>query len=79
MTTNIIKPKKAIIKNPEKDMDCLMVVLADLIIDSFIDRQQTKGNKTRYIKENELKRAFRDSNSRSSQVRKGLSSTRTAI
>lgn len=62
MTTQIIKPIE------EKDIDSLLIVLADLIIDSFIEnRQQTKGTKTRYIKENELKNTFRDSNSRPSK------------
>lgn len=62
MTTQIIKPIE------EKDIDSLLMVLADLIIDSFIEsRQQTKGSKTRYIKENELKHTFRDSNSRPSK------------
>jgi hypothetical protein len=71
--------KKVPNKTKEKDIDNLLVVLTDLIIDLFIEnRQQTKGNKTRYIK-NELKDTFRIFNGRSRQVRKDLSSTRTAI
>lgn len=63
-TKNTIQ-KSAI--DSQEDIDSLLVVLCDLIIDSFIEkRQQTKGNKTRHTKE-ELKHTFRDSNSRLSK------------
>lgn len=48
-------------------LDSLMVVLSDLIIDSFIEkRQRTRGIETRHTKE-ELKPIFRDSESRLSK------------
>ena len=50
-----------------EDTDSLLVVLCDLIIDSFIEkRQRTKDIKTRHTKE-ELKPIFRDSDSRLSK------------
>lgn len=51
----------------EEDFDANLVVLCDLIIDSFIEkRQRTKGSETRHTKE-ELKPIFRDSDSRLSK------------
>lgn len=51
----------------EEDFDANLVVLCDLIIDSFIENwQRTRGNKTRHTKE-ELKPIFRDSDSRLSK------------
>ncbi len=51
----------------QEDEDTLMVVICDLIIDSFIEkRHRTKGTKTRHTKE-ELKPIFRDSDSRLSK------------
>lgn len=54
-------------KEPQEKIDRLLLVLSDLIIDSFLaNRQQTKSIKTRHNK-NELKQAFQDSDSRLSQ------------
>lgn len=60
------KQSKNTTKTNSQTIDNLLVVLCDLIIDSFITRQQTKGSKTRHTKE-ELKQSFRDSNSRLSK------------
>jgi len=63
-TKNSIQ-KRAI--NFQEDIDSLLVVLCDLIIDSFIEkRQRTNGSQTRHTKE-ELKPFFRDSDSRLSK------------
>lgn len=60
------KQSKTTTKTDSQTIDNLLVVLCDLIIDSFIMRQQTKGGKTRHTKD-ELKQSFRDSNSRLSK------------
>ena len=50
----------------QEDIENLLVALCDLIIDSFIKKQQTKGSETRHTN-NELKDSFRDLNSRLSK------------
>jgi len=58
--------QKAVKESKEK-IDRLLLVLSDLIIDSFLlKRQQTEAIKTRHNK-NELKQAFQDSDSPLSQ------------
>jgi len=55
------------VKESKEKIDRLLLVLSDLIIDSFLlKRQQTEAIKTRHNK-NELKQAFQDSDSRLSQ------------
>lgn len=65
-TKNINTSKRQSVDSQESN-DTLMVVLCDLIIDSFLEKwQRTKGSKARHTKE-ELKSTFRDSDSRPSK------------
>lgn len=64
---NTQHPKQQQPISPGKHTDGLMIVLCDLIIDSFLEKwQRTKGTKTRHTKE-ELKTTFQDSDSRLSK------------
>lgn len=67
MTTKNKNTSKKQPVDSQEDIDTHIVVICDLIIDSFIEkRQRTKGTETRHTKE-ELKPIFRDSDSRLSK------------